>query len=777
MINSPVDPDCLINEGMVLQSVEAKGTVSGLLLEMNICQNYKNITNKNIEVSYTFPLPWDATLIKVDIDLQGKQLTGIVLEKQTASKRYENAILDGNTPIMLEKNSEGLYTVNLGNLKPGEEVAFKYRYAQLLKFVDSSIRIGVPTVIAPRYGDSSKGGIKKHQSVSSNFLIEYPFTLSLVLDGGLEKATIECPSHQIQVTKLDEKIRIDLSRGAYLDRDFVLNLSQLSNQTFCVATPDKNLGEEGCTLLASFYVPAPKKLPLKPVNLKILVDCSGSMDGDSIDSAKRALHHVLSHLDEKDSFSYTVFGSSVNHYFKTLRIADPLNISATSALISNTKANMGGTETAQAIISTIDIDSGGQPSDILLITDGEVWDTDEITRIAQKSNHRIFALGVGSAPADSFLQELADKTGGSCELVSPKENIEASILRLFNQIKLPRSINVSLKWKDDEKPLWISGNNRPVFFNTSIHVLAGLSTIPKTPPTLTFFWDDSYAGEKLFESKTIQAGNVYIDRNNGSLNQIGAKNRIKNSSKNDQILLALRYQLITEETNFLLVHIRDEKDKISELPDLQQIKQMYSAGYGGAGSVHETVYLSKKMEPQLIWRSAPGRVIDSVQSTQFDVPKLFRVSRDVPINLTDTSKENLNKEDFYYEIPAFLRKKEARIPPHRKPLSPEEIIAIANAEIKKEEDLITFIKVMNEKAQDEFLKNIINRLASQFDQKEIWTLVLSWLYLNFENQFKWDQRTVVSIKKLASATRKNKFNSGLSTLMSSPGIRTIHSWL
>jgi Ca-activated chloride channel family protein len=44
-----------------------------------------------------------------------------LLAKKKAEKKYEEAIESGDTPVMLEKSPLGLYTANLGNLKPGEE--------------------------------------------------------------------------------------------------------------------------------------------------------------------------------------------------------------------------------------------------------------------------------------------------------------------------------------------------------------------------------------------------------------------------------------------------------------------------------------------------------------------------------------------------------------------------------------------------------------------------------------------------------------------------------
>ena len=743
------------NSEMALQSVSATGTLAGLLLDMTIRQRYKNNSNRNIETVYTFPMGWGATFMDLHVEIAGKRLTGVVTEKQKASQRYEKAIADGDAPIMLEKNSDGLYTVNLGNLKAGEEAVIEYRYSQLFHFEEDSVRLTLPTAIAPRYGDSELGGIQEHQTTESNFLVEYPFTLSILLSGGVEKATVECPSHQIQVTQVAEGTQVELMRGAFLDRDFILNLTELKNKSFCIVTPDPQLGPEGCTVLASFCPPMPEVSEKNQIDLKILVDCSGSMEGDSISSAKRALHQVLSQLDPHDRFSYSCFGSEVQHHHSSLKPANQFNITASSVLISNTKADLGGTETAKALVSTFDIKSEKDKADVLLITDGEVWDTGNIVKIAQMSGHRIFAIGVGTAPADTLLQELAEKTGGACELISPKENISAAILRMFNRIRQARSTEIKLEWGQPEKPTWITGNNRAVFFGNTVHVLAGFNTPPKQAPVLSYQLGHSP------QCIQVSADKLTHDITNQTLSRLGAALRLKSLPKGDKIALALQYQLVTEDTNCLLVHVRAEKEKAEGLPELQKIAQMQVAGWGGAGTVHDStrVYAHKAM----VFRKAAGSGMlnsapmqDAVMPSYdaLDVPKVFRAKSAASQIITD--------ED-HHGIPEFLIKRKESIRHEKRredPLSPEQIIQITNHALNKKSNLAFFIREVKDKELYKDLLVTINKIANGSSYEKAWIIVLSWMLFKLENEIEWNEHTKEIIESLATEMDPNKFRAG-----------------
>jgi Ca-activated chloride channel family protein len=159
-LSALINPDGL---DATLQTVHIEGRLDSLLLSIKTRQHYKNTKSNSIEAVYTFPLPWGATLLGLNAEIDGHSFKGAVLEKKQATKRYEQAIDDGDTPVMVERSAQGLYTANLGNLKPGEEAVVEIEYVQLLRFEQGQIRITLPTTVAPRYGDAHKtGGLAAH---------------------------------------------------------------------------------------------------------------------------------------------------------------------------------------------------------------------------------------------------------------------------------------------------------------------------------------------------------------------------------------------------------------------------------------------------------------------------------------------------------------------------------------------------------------------------------------------------------------------------------------
>ena len=414
-------------EEVAMKSVHVHGKLDGLLLKMKTRQTYTNQTEDTLETVYTFPLAWGATLLNLAVELNGKRLNGTVIEKKQAVKKYEKAIDNGDSPIMVERSGRGLYTANLGNLLPGETAIIEIEYAQLLNFEADRIRLSIPTTIAPRYGDQhQQGGLQPHQTAAANGLVEYGFFMTLDIQGTAAKGMVSSPTHAIKTTKSSDGINVQLGKQAYLDRDFVLLIEDLEGESFCIAGPDTE-GSNTTAIITSF---CPKLPPSKPnaLRLKILLDCSGSMAGDSMVQGRLALQHLFKSFKANDCFAYTRFGSSVQRETPRMVMADSERIEGLLQKLPKTEADLGGTELGMAMTDVFNMNTNGRArnnpevtdsADVLLITDGEVWNIENIIALARTSGHRVYTIGVGSAPAESLLRELAKDTGGTCEFDLP----------------------------------------------------------------------------------------------------------------------------------------------------------------------------------------------------------------------------------------------------------------------------------------------------------------------------------------------------------------------
>ena len=568
----------------LLTATVLHGRLEGLVGEIHIAQTFRNAEAVNIEAVFTFPVPPEAVLLGVDVTLDGRVLRGQVLPAQQAEEDYEEAIVSGDGAILLQSAGPGLYTINVGNLLPGQIAELDYRYALLGVWDEDLWRLLLPTTLAPRYGDPHQAGLAPHQVPPVALFTEHRFTLDLVLGHSLREAQVDSPSHRLAVTPEDGGQRVRLAQGsAPLDRDLVLLIradgSARAGQALIAR--DEQPAESGsapeAVVLLSVQPQFPATPPAHGHDYVLVADASGSMAGDSIAQTREALTAILDRLQPADRFNLIVFGDGPEALFPGLVPADPTHLARAHRAVRHLDPDRGGTEIGDAMLLAHE-QRQDQALDILLITDGEAWDTREMIRYARRARDRIFTIGVGSAVAADLVQGLARNTGGACTLVHPNEAMSDKIVRQFERIR-GHQATVQVTWPSE--PTWqVRAQRGPVFAGDTRHWLAGFSTPPTGPVTLTYTLPD---GSTQAQTLDLQPWPAVAQAD--TLPRLAAARRLPDLDQVTATALAVRYQLVSPHTHFMLRDSRDAAQQADSLPQMRQVPHQLVAGWGGLGSV------------------------------------------------------------------------------------------------------------------------------------------------------------------------------------------------
>lgn len=670
-------------ETVLLEGVRATGRLEDTLLSMTIEQRYRNPGITHIEAVYTFPLPWGSVLMGVEVELGGKRLTGEVAARKQADEKYEQALSEGDAAILLERNRDGTHTLNLGNLAPGEDCVIRIRYAQAMAVEQGSVRLTLPTAIAPRFGDPVKAGLRPQQVPESDLFVEYPFEMIVDVNGTLAGARIASPSHPLSVGPLRDSgadgVRISLSRSSWLDRDVVLVLDQLQHESLGQAMADPFTPGQVAVKLALKPRGPRRETPLM---LKVLVDCSFSMQGDSIKSARRALQAIVQKLKENERFSLSRFGDKVMHRSRALWAVTPATRLGAERWVSQLQADLGGTEMEGALASTFAL--GGGPAhvhaigeektvdggcteatnqaDVLLVTDGNIYNVNDTVELARRSGHRVFVVGIGSATNHELIRQLAEATGGACEFVAPGEAVEPAVLRMFNRLRGGRLKELRLEWPTAQAPVWQQDLPLSVFEGDTVEVHAIFAAQVAGDVLLSGIMGDRVqeapneriaVAEVSLQTSEVKEASGDSNESASILARMVAWSRVsamRNSTASKESLIAealraritemsVSYQLVTDETSFALVHERAEAEKATDMPKQVRVRQMLAAGWAGSGSIksathHATSYSRSDLD------------LGNADYSSMSVPAVWRTSRSGP-RVEDPSES--------LAIPAFLR--------------------------------------------------------------------------------------------------------------------------
>lgn len=419
---------------LFLTGATFKGRVVENIVLWNITQQFHNTEKQAVELLYHFPLRAMALLVSATARIGSRQFTCEVSAKQQARMDYTDTVANGDSAILIEQDDELRYFMRIGNIMPGEKLDIHLQTAEFLQLAHGSARIAVPTCLPNSY---SLSGDHEQHPVAVSESHKYTLKAELKLTGSTRQGRISSPSHKLRIGQTPECMLLEVAGDAFLDRDFVLNIDELKcagPAGFWFHNPQVGPDLPGAYVGMLNYMFPQESLSPQGVRLKLLLDCSGSMEGGRMSSAKSALKCLIPQLRMNDRISFSRFGNHCENLLDSTALVTSQVRQGLGCWIDETEASFGGTEMAAALSAVANISNVGK-ADVLLITDGEVNGLVEMVEAAMETTHRVFVLAIGANPQESLLSTLARATGGAVEFVQQDCDIEAAMTRLFKTLR------------------------------------------------------------------------------------------------------------------------------------------------------------------------------------------------------------------------------------------------------------------------------------------------------------------------------------------------------
>lgn len=209
-----------------------------------------------------------------------------------------------------------------------------------------------------------------------------------------------------------------------------------------------------------------------------LVDCSASMGGDSIINASECLSVFIHSIPIGCKFGIILFGSKYRSIFKEEGLVDynEENLRNAEKVANNLKADLHGTELYEPLKEAYEQSEKrskkGNIVQIFLITDGDIFDKDEVFKLVRKnrSKNQIYSIGIGHGANKTFINELANLSSGSCDFVSKSSMITEKVINLLSLSMAPAMTNISIYANDQETLEIIPNPMTPLFDKKLINI-------------------------------------------------------------------------------------------------------------------------------------------------------------------------------------------------------------------------------------------------------------------------------------------------------------------
>ena len=522
--------------------------VTGMLAEVEINQTFRNAGATWVEGVYSFPLPDQAAVNRMQIEVDGRRIVGEIREKEEARRTYVAAREAGQSTSLVSQQRPNRFTSRVANIPPGGEIQVMIGYVQTLEYRDGRFSLRFPMTETPRYGEDSP-------EASAAASVAAPVNLSVNLHAGFELARLESVHHPVEIETLDERYRIDLMQDMHRgDRDFELIWEPRLGDAPQAALFSEQIDGDTYALLM-ILPPAPEHRSLQPRELILVIDTSGSMEGASLQQARESLLMAVGSLQPEDRFNLIEFNSEARALFAAPVDATPSAVGQAVARIDRLTAN-GGTEMAPAL----DLALAGQAPDgfvrqVVFVTDGAIGNETALFRRIQErlGRARLFTVGIGSAPNTYFMRKAAEFGRGSYTYVGKLDEVAEKMDRLLTRLEHPAMTNTCIDWPQQAEAyprqlpdLYLG---EPLVVAAKSSLFSGKVLACGTTPA--YRWEDSLIAKQARSHHAI--GTLWARRKIESLGDdlsLGADPELVRG----QILeTALAHQLVSRYTSFVAV--------------------------------------------------------------------------------------------------------------------------------------------------------------------------------------------------------------------------------
>lgn len=421
-----------------IKSQQVQVTIDNQAATTVIKQVFANESRRDLEGTYIFPIPRGASIRDFSMWMNGKKVTGRLLDADKARQIYIDIVRRMRDPGLLEYAGQGMFKARVYPIPAYGEVKIEISYEELLGYDAGLISYRYP-LGATKFGKKKIGEVAVSVEIASNVRIK----------------SIYSPSHEIDLTIQGETAHCGYEeREVIPDRDFILYYTVSEQEMGLSLLTHKTRGEDGYFLLLASPGRLETREDVIEKDVIFVLDTSGSMKGRKINQAKRALRYCLRRMNEGDRFNIITFATGTESFKEELVPWTKKHLNRALDFIDWIEAR-GGTNIDRALKEALAAPDARNPQMIILLTDGAPTagetDDDDILANVNKRNEgsfRIFTFGVGYDVNTYLLDNLSLGNGGMVEYVKPEESIEEKVTSFFSKVSEPVMTDVSITFHD-----------------------------------------------------------------------------------------------------------------------------------------------------------------------------------------------------------------------------------------------------------------------------------------------------------------------------------------
>ena len=465
---------------MQATTVEIDSKVNELFIKTSVIQKIENNSENPIELKIYIYKNESCIFSSFSAKIGDSILVkSKVIKKEKAEEKYTDAISSGNSAIFVcdDPSNENRIIINMGNIPSKEELTFISEFIQPTESSNSyefELFRNLPILVG-------NNAIYKNASIKGKVEIKIKNKICKIEKEILSKNLNIIEEKYLNEEKNNYLIKYEYNNLENLNKN---SFSNIINSEYYNYIPSSKIyfdlenkepiifsqksikdKKEKAYIIQYKNINKSEDLKLYPALFIFLIDQSGSMSGNAIKVASKALLLFLQSLPVGSLYQIIGFGSRYRKYDEEPKEYNQDNIKKSIKIIEQIKADLGGTNIYEPLKHIYDsfkvYDKIILPKNIFLLTDGEIDNKNDTLSIIEKNNNKfsIYSIGIG----DYFDEDLIKNAGiigkGNYNFCKDINGLNEIIATEINMATSPFISNFNIKTPFDEINLYKINNN------------------------------------------------------------------------------------------------------------------------------------------------------------------------------------------------------------------------------------------------------------------------------------------------------------------------------
>jgi ferric-dicitrate binding protein FerR (iron transport regulator) len=405
-----------------------------------IDQTYFNDSPSQLEGTFYFPLPADASLSRLAMYVEGEGgfcqlMEGGMVEANLGRRVYEDIRYANRDPALLEWLDGSTFKMRVFPIEGRKEKRLLLSYTQRLESLYDRTTYRFPA--------------------GHNLQTVRDWSIHARVKGGAEVAHAS-PSHTLKATREGKDLLLEATaKKARVDRDVVLLLTDpraAERETARFSTAE----HEGARYLMVRYRPELTAAPQQGRRHWVfLFESSGDRDPLLARVQIDLIRHALTQADPEDTFAVVAAGTRLRSFVGKPYRVTPRNVQAALAFLEQSHL-VGALDLGKAFTAASDcLKEAGTPYLVHVGSGIPAMGERRLDALLGRlpEGTRYVGIGVGRRWNRSLMKAAAERTGGLFAQVNPDEPVGWRAFELFATLNTPRLLNVTVTDADSGRAL------------------------------------------------------------------------------------------------------------------------------------------------------------------------------------------------------------------------------------------------------------------------------------------------------------------------------------